>query len=177
MVQLFGAANKHRSSSGSRNCGSPAKTRRANSNRDDEPVERMQLFGASEDEEQQQISEPSQPGEHVPNNQFIMPKCHEVTDIDNVLGSGLVQGDSSQTTTSDIKDTISLSQLALDQIDNIGLMTCGSDDITSYVPMSLKQNVWKNQYINIALLLKGISELIGICPGGYFRLNEKGILV
>ena len=52
-MQLFGAANKRRSSSGSRNRGSPAKTRRTNSNRDDEPVERVQLFGASEDEEQQ----------------------------------------------------------------------------------------------------------------------------
>ena len=60
MVQLFGAANKRRSSSGSRNGASPAKTRRTNSNRDDEPVERVQLFDASEDEEQQQISEPSQ---------------------------------------------------------------------------------------------------------------------
>ena len=150
MVHLFGAASKRSPSSGSRNGGPPAKTWRTNSNRDDEPVVRVQLFGASEDEEQKQISGRSQRGEHVPNNQFIMPKCHEITDIDNVLGRGLAQGDSSQTITSDIKDTISLSQLALDEIDNIDLMTCGSDDITAHVPMSLKENIWKNQYINIA---------------------------
>ena len=105
-----------------------------------------------------------------------MPKVHEITDIDNVLGRGLAQGDSSQTTTSGIKDTISLAQLALGQIDNIDLMTCDSDDITAHVPMSLKQKNWKNQYINIALLLKGSPELIDICSGGNFRLNENGIL-
>ena len=67
-------------------------------------------------------------------------------------------------------------QLALGQIDNIDLMTCGSNDITAHVPMSLKQKIWKNQYINIALLLSS-SELIVICSGGSFRLlNEKGIL-
>ena len=70
-------------------------------------MERVQFFGASEDEKQQQISESSQPGEPVPNNHFIMPKVHDITNIDNVLGSGLAQDDSSQTTTSGIKDTIS----------------------------------------------------------------------
>ena len=74
-----------------------------------------------------------------------MPKVYEIMDIANVLGSGLAHGDSSQTTTSGIKDTISLPQLTLGHIDNIDLMTCDSDDITTHVPMFLKQNIWKNR--------------------------------
>lgn len=59
-------------------------------------------------------------------------------------------------------------------LDNIGmtnntipnLTTSPEDDIEVHVPMPLRQKIWKNEYINLSLMLKGSVELSEYCFGG-----------
>ena len=40
------------------------------------------------------------------------------------------------------------------------------DDIEAHVPMPLRQKIWKNEYLNLSLMLKGSIELSEYCFGG-----------
>ena len=51
---------------------------------------------------------------------------------------------------------------------------CGGDDITAHVPKLIKEKILNLQYINLALLLKGSTELSDICSGSTLHINEKG---
>ncbi len=46
-------------------------------------------------------------------------------------------------------------------------------DIASHVPLLLRQRVMKNEYINLALLLKGSSDLINHCSGGDLFIDPE----
>lgn len=51
---------------------------------------------------------------------------------------------------------------------------CAGGEIGSHVPLSLKQKNWAGNYINLALLTKGSSELQQFAAGNSFVLNERG---
>lgn len=54
---------------------------------------------------------------------------------------------------------------------------CGGDDLALHVPLQLKEKIWRNEYINLSLLLKGSIELNEFCSGGSIQLNnESGCL-
>ena len=42
------------------------------------------------------------------------------------------------------------------------------------MPTQIKQKIWQQQYINIALLLKGNVELQELCSGGLIHITESG---
>jgi hypothetical protein len=54
------------------------------------------------------------------------------------------------------------------------MVRIADDDIAAHVPSSLKQQICKGEYINLALLLKGAVELSEFCSGSVFRLNANG---
>jgi len=49
-----------------------------------------------------------------------------------------------------------------------------NDPITAHVPKSLKEQIQKGEYINLALLLKGAVDLNEIISGGSLRLSPDG---
>lgn len=51
---------------------------------------------------------------------------------------------------------------------------CADDDIAAHVPLQLKQKIWANTFINIALLLKGNSELSELFSGGLLHVSDDG---
>lgn len=51
-------------------------------------------------------------------------------------------------------------------IDVPNVCMSAEDDITSHVPVQLREKIWKNEYINMALLLKGSTDLAEYCYGG-----------
>lgn len=53
-------------------------------------------------------------------------------------------------------------------------LRCGADDMSAHVPLQIRQKIWQNQYINIALLLKGNVELQELCTGGLVHITESG---
>ena len=50
------------------------------------------------------------------------------------------------------------------------------DEIHVHVPMSLKQKIWRGEFINLAILLKGSVELANICSPNVFRVMANGTL-
>lgn len=57
---------------------------------------------------------------------------------------------------------------------NVESLRCSSDEIFVHVPRSLRQQICKGEYINLALLLKGGMELSEFCSGGTLKLNTEG---
>ena len=53
-------------------------------------------------------------------------------------------------------------------------MRCTGDEIFAHVPQSLRQQICRDEYINLALLLKGGMELKEFCSGGSFKLSAEG---
>ena len=49
-----------------------------------------------------------------------------------------------------------------------------NDDLAAHVPPSLKQQICKGEYINLALLLKGAVELSSYCKGGVLKISAEG---
>ena len=60
--------------------------------------------------------------------------------------------------------------------DDIEVVRCGGDDLSVHIPARIKDKIWKNQYININLLLKGSVELHDLCSGGTLKVSDSGIL-
>lgn len=146
-------ANKRRGQSKARQEDGPArKSQRLQQQSGDnaETVERVQLLGAME--EDQAPSSSSQKGEK---SSHVMPRVEDIIDFDKVWGNEIALDDSGIIKEVGNKDSSSLS-LGCDQ--DIDLLRCGNDDITSHVPLSLKQRIWQNQYINIALLLRVVQN-------------------
>lgn len=56
------------------------------------------------------------------------------------------------------------------------MITCVDDDVAAHVPSPLRQKIWANQYINLALLLKGSTELQEFYAGSNLYINEHGVL-
>ena len=59
---------------------------------------------------------------------------------------------------------------------DIELIALESDGIGSHIPHSLKQKYWASEYINIALLLKGTTELNSFCSSSPMVIVEGGII-
>ena len=51
-----------------------------------------------------------------------------------------------------------------------------ADEVFIHVPMSLREQIWRGEYINLALLLKGALELNDICAPRSLCLNASGQL-
>lgn len=59
---------------------------------------------------------------------------------------------------------------------NVEAIRCSGDEIFAHVPKSLRQQICKGEYINLALLLKGGMELKDFCSGGSLKLNADGAI-
>lgn len=59
--------------------------------------------------------------------------------------------------------------------DPINMVRCADDDLSAHVPKQLKEKIWDNKYINIALLLKGNAELADIFSGGLLHVVDGKI--
>ena len=57
---------------------------------------------------------------------------------------------------------------------NVESVRCSGDEIFARVPETLRQQICKGEYINLALLLKGGMELKDFCSGGSLKLNTDG---
>ena len=57
---------------------------------------------------------------------------------------------------------------------NVESVRCSGDEIFAHVPKTLRQQICKGEYINLALLLKGGMELKDFCSGGSLKLNTDG---
>ncbi|MCG8077788.1 MAG: hypothetical protein JAY75_16325 [Candidatus Thiodiazotropha taylori] len=71
-----------------------------------------------------------------------------------------------------VSETLSTLQPVSGQ--NIESLRCTGDEIFAHVPKSLRQQISKGEYINLALLLKGGMELKEFCSGGSLKLNAEG---
>ncbi len=46
-----------------------------------------------------------------------------------------------------------------------------------HVPEQIRQKIWRNEFINLALLLKGSVELSDLCAGsGMLRIGTSGFI-
>ena len=59
----------------------------------------------------------------------------------------------------------------------VNMLRCADDDLSAHVPKQLRQKIWENKYINIALLLKGNAELAEIFSGGLLHVIDGKIEV
>lgn len=51
-----------------------------------------------------------------------------------------------------------------------------SEEVFVHVPFSLREQIWRGEYINLAILLKGAIELKNICSPNLLRVNQRGFL-
>lgn len=57
------------------------------------------------------------------------------------------------------------------------LASIGQDVLVmKFLVMFLSQKIWKNQYVNLALLVKGTSELEEFCSGSSLCVSSKGTI-
>ena len=49
-----------------------------------------------------------------------------------------------------------------------------NDDISAHIPTTLKQKICSGEYVNLALLLKGATDLSEHCNGSILRLSKDG---
>ena len=55
-------------------------------------------------------------------------------------------------------------------------LRCGDEDLTLHLPKQIIEKIFNQQYINLAMLLKGSIELPELCSGGTLHINEKGCI-
>lgn len=71
------------------------------------------------------------------------------------------------------KDPVETPFLSMDFGDEpVNMVRCADDDLSAHVPKQLKEKIWNNKYINIALLLKGNAELADIYSGGLLHVVD-----
>ncbi|XP_033760464.1 uncharacterized protein LOC117342417 [Pecten maximus] len=58
----------------------------------------------------------------------------------------------------------------------IEIIPLESDSIGNHVPRALKQKIWGHEYINLALLLKGYSELNEFCTSAPMVVGSSGVI-
>lgn len=54
------------------------------------------------------------------------------------------------------------------------IMRVAADDLAAHVPQSLRQQIGRGEYVNIALLLKGSVELADFCGGSLLHISTDG---
>lgn len=57
---------------------------------------------------------------------------------------------------------------------NLDSVRLGSDEVSANILLALRQKIAANQYINLALLLKGNVKLTELCHSNILYINEKG---
>lgn len=99
-------------------------------------------------------------------NAFRPPMVEEIFNISTILNEPVVP---KETATSDTSFSL---QFGDDEPP--AMIKCAEDDLSAHVPHQLKQKIWENKYINIALLLKGNAELADIFSGGLLHVSADG---
>ena len=147
--------------------------RRSRSPIEERPNEAVQLAGA--DEEPPAGITNKQRAPRIQTNSYIdfeqlIKESSILTDTENefVSASKSVLGDAS--THTNAFNSCRLPSLECHE----ETLRCGSDDMSAHVPTQIKQKIWQQQYINIALLLKGNVELQELCSGGLIHITESG---
>lgn len=104
-----------------------------------------------------------------------------ITQIVNTLaGSVHTATSSSQSTDRVVTTSQSIDRIvnplhgAMPAMRNVEALRCSSDDIFIHVPQSLRQQIGRGEYINLALLLKGGMELAEFCSGGSMKVSTDG---
>ena len=127
-------------------------------------VERLNL--RSLDDQSDQLGQPS-----TGNNAIMIPLVEEVFDISKILPSFETSQDSETVETGSESTHFNLS---IGQPEQPSILKCADDDLSAHVPKQLKQKIWSNAYINIALLLKGNTELADMFSGGLLQVSSDG---
>ena len=60
--------------------------------------------------------------------------------------------------------------------DDIMVVRCGGDDLSTHTPKPIINKIWTKQYININSLLNGSVELHELYSGRTLKVSECGIL-
>lgn len=58
--------------------------------------------------------------------------------------------------------------------DQISAIRLANDDLTAHIPSSIKQQICRGEYINLALLLKGAVDLAEFCSGSFLKISADG---
>lgn len=58
--------------------------------------------------------------------------------------------------------------------DHISAIRLANDDLAAHIPASIKQQICRGEYINLALLLKGAVDLAEFCSGSFLKLSADG---
>lgn len=95
----------------------------------------------------------------------LPPLVEEVFNIDQIL--------SDQNTGAVGKNDCSFF-MSVGESEEPNMLRCADDDLSAHVPLPLKQKIWSNKFINIALLLKGNAELSDLFSGGLLHVSEDG---
>ena len=51
-----------------------------------------------------------------------------------------------------------------------------SDEVFVHIPVSIREQIWRGEFVNLALMLKGAVELTDICSSNMFTVNSNGTL-
>lgn len=58
--------------------------------------------------------------------------------------------------------------------DQISTIRLANDDLAAHIPSSIKQQIGRGEYINLALLLKGAVDLAEFCSGSFLKISADG---
>ncbi|XP_052798019.1 uncharacterized protein LOC128230062 [Mya arenaria] len=59
---------------------------------------------------------------------------------------------------------------------SIPQLRLADEELAAHIPVSIKQQIYRGEYVNLALLLKGAIELTEICSGSVLKLNPDGTI-
>ena len=65
---------------------------------------------------------------------------------------------------------------ALEHADTTEMVRCGGDAIAFHVPEAIKRKIRQHEFMNLAVLLKGVVELSELYGSNLISLNDKGQL-
>ena len=96
------------------------------------------------------------------------PLVEKMFDIDTILNDP----NSAEQSTS-VQDNMSFNLRISDEM-SPEKIKCSSDDLSAHVPRQLKAKIWSHKYFNIALLLKGTTELNEMFSRGVLYISPEG---
>ena len=131
---------------------------------DDEPKRRRVQDSASDERITLSLDD-NIPG-HTKGTAPRLPLVEEMFDINTILNDPTVQ----QAPDKELP-TLSFNV----EEEPVNMLRCADDDLSAHVPKQLRQKIWENKYINIALLLKGNAELAEIFSGGLLHVIDGKI--
>ena len=93
-------------------------------------------------------------------NKQFPPLVEEVFDIAKIVGTE--------------SDGDHIFSMTVGEPEQPPLLRCADDDLAAHIPEQLKQKIWANKFIDIALLLKGNIELADRFSGGLLQIADDG---